>query len=149
MSKFNFSSSLLHLLHRASQIADDLFANHADLSGLTSRQFIVLAAIEGTDGISQTDITGSTGIDRSTLTDLIGRLHAKGLVARNRSRADARSYEVRLTAQGQALLDLAIPVVLQIDERLIRMASPEGKAQDVPLLAGISAIASRHASSND
>lgn len=147
MQRFDFSSSLLHLLHRASQIADDLFANQAEFGSLTSRQFIVLAAIKGTDGISQTDITSATGIDRSTLTDLVGRLHAKGLVERNRSRADARSYEVRLTAEGEALLDVAIPLVREIDERLMRMASPEGKVQDVKLVAGISAIASRHGSS--
>ncbi len=147
MKKFDFASSLLHLLHRASQIADDLFANQAEFGGLTSRQFIVLAAIKGTDGISQTDITTSTGIDRSTLTDLIGRLNAKGLVARKRSLADARSYEVRLTEEGEALLDAAIPLVREIDERLMRMASPEGKMQDVKLIAGISAIVSRHTGS--
>lgn len=148
MGGFDLNSSLLHLLHRASQIADDLFANQQELSGLTSRQFIVLAAIKGRDGISQTDITASTGIDRSTLTDLVGRLHARQLVARNRSRLDARTYEVRLTAEGEALLEAAIPVVRQIDERLMLMASPNGKAHDTRLLAGISAIATRHAGSS-
>ncbi len=147
MNAFDYSSSLLHLLHRASQIADDLFENQQRFNGLTSRQFIVLAAIKGTDGISQTDITTATGIDRSTLTDLVGRLQAKGLVARDRSRLDAGSYEVRLTPEGEALLEAAIPIVQQIDERLMRMASPAAKAQDVQMLAGIAAIVSGNAES--
>ena len=147
MKAFDYSSSLLHLLHRASQIADDLFENQQQFNGLTSRQFIVLAAIKGTDGISQTDITTATGIDRSTLTDLVGRLQAKGLVARDRSRLDAGSYEVRLTPEGEALLEAAIPIVQQIDERLMRMASPAAKAQDVQMLAGIAAIVSGNAES--
>ena len=148
MNGFNFNSSLLHLLHRASQIADDLFANHQELNDLTSRQFIVLAAIRGTDGISQTDITAATKIDRSTLTDLVSRLQARGLVERNRSRMDARSYEVRLTANGEALLEVAIPIVQQIDDILMRMASPEGKSQGVEMRAGIAAIASKYARSS-
>ncbi len=148
MGGFDFNSSLLHLLHRASQIADDMFASHQGLNGLTSRQFIVLAAIKGRDGISQTDITTATGIDRSTLTDLVGRLNSRGLVARNRSRLDARSYEVRLTAEGEALLEATIPAVRQIDERLMLMASPSGKAENLQVLAGISAITSRHASAS-
>lgn len=134
---FDFTGSLLHLLHRASQIADDLFSSRKELEGLTSRQFIVLAAVKGRDGISQTDITLATGIDRSTLTDLVGRLHAKGLVARNRSRIDARSYEVRLTAEGDAVLAAAIPIVKEIDRRLMESAPPAAKDELVKLLGFI------------
>ena len=59
---FTLASSLLHLLHRASQIADDLFASHHQLDGLTSRQLVVLAAISSREGASQTDITAMTGV---------------------------------------------------------------------------------------
>lgn len=134
-SDFDFKESLLHLLHRSSQIADDLFASRKELDGLTSRQFIVLAAVKNRDGISQTDITLATGIDRSTLTDLVGRLHAKGLVARNRSRFDARSYEVRLTPEGDAVLSAAIPLVQEIDRRLMERA-PAGAREELARLLG-------------
>lgn len=138
---FDFTSSLLHLLHRASQIADDLFARHDELGGLTSRQFIVLAAVKGNSGTSQTDITLATGIDRSTLTDLIGRLNAKGLVIRNRSRTDARSYEVRLSPEGERILDLAFPVVRSIDERLLAGASDSQRTAALMLLTSIAETA--------
>ena len=116
---FSLDGSLLHLLHRASQLADDIFASHPELDGLTSRQFIVLAAISAREGASQTDITEMTGVDRSTLTDLIARLQGKGMVARNRSQHDARSYEVRLTAAGRKALAVAMPIAQSVDKRLL------------------------------
>ena len=58
--------SVLHLLHRAGQRADGLFARHAGIA-LTPRQFIILQAVAEGDGLSQTDIMAATGIDRSSI----------------------------------------------------------------------------------
>lgn len=127
--EFSLQSSLLHLLHRATQIADDHFASQSGLDGLTSRQLIVLAAISGREGASQTDIADVTGIDRSTLTDLIGRMQSKGLVQRNRARHDARSYEVRLTAAGRTSLASAIPIARVVDEQILA-AIPDAKRRE-------------------
>ena len=129
--------SLLHLLHRASQVADDIFAGHAELNGLTSRQFIVLAAISAREGASQTDITEVTGVDRSTLTDLIGRLQSRGLVARKRSQNDARSYEVRLTLKGRNLLVAAVPIARNVDERLLASLPAKARKEFVEQLQGM------------
>ena len=129
--------SLLHLLHRASQVADDIFAGHPELKGLTSRQFIVLAAISAREGASQTDITEVTGVDRSTLTDLIGRLQSRGLVARKRSQHDARTYEVRLTSDGRKLLVAAVPIARGVDERLLSSLPTKARKEFVEHLHGM------------
>ena len=55
----------LHLLHRASQRADGLFARHVRDTDLTPRQFAVLQAVAAKSGLSQTEIMAVTGIDRS------------------------------------------------------------------------------------
>lgn len=134
---FALDTSLLHLLHRASQIADDYFVGHSELDGLTSRQLVVLAAIRAREGASQTDITELTGVDRSTLTDLIGRLQSRGLVLRNRAKHDARSYEVHLTTAGRDALESAAPIALAAEELLTRALSVADRKAFTQLLRAI------------
>jgi DNA-binding MarR family transcriptional regulator len=126
---YEFNESLMHLVHRASQIAEEQFAalaEKAELGTLTARQFIVLAAIGMSEGQSQVAVTDLTGIDRSTMTDIIGRLQSRGLVSRSRSRQDARSYEVILTAVGRKQLAAARAVAFKVDAQLLD-AIPAGK----------------------
>ncbi len=116
--------SALHLLHRAGQCADELFAIQIGQSDLTPRQFVVLKAVAASDEPSQTTLVEKTGIDRSTLADIVRRLVAKGLLQRKRTRRDARMYAVRLTDKGLAALKSADPVARVTDERLLSALPP-------------------------
>jgi len=108
-----------HLLHRALQLALDIYAVDAVSGGLTQRQFAVLCAVANDEGLSQTGLVRATGIDRSTLADMVARMIAKGLLARERSAADARANTVRLTELGRAALHAAAPRVEAADQRLL------------------------------
>jgi DNA-binding MarR family transcriptional regulator len=99
-------ASPLHLLHRAGQRADSLFARHVGGHGFTPRQFAVLQAVAKADGLSQTAIMMATGIDRSGTAELVRRLVANGLLQRRRTKEDARAYAVRLTPQGKRMLSI-------------------------------------------
>jgi MarR family len=68
--------SPLHLLHRASQRVDEFHAATHDLD-ITPRQFLVLANIEKRGGLSQTTLVERTGIDRSTMADVIRRVQRR------------------------------------------------------------------------
>ena len=118
MSSYELKTSLVHLLHRASQVADDLFAGAQDAGDLTPRQFAVLATIAARDGLSQTQIVDLTGVDRSTMADIVHRLKQKGLITRQRSRLYARAYSVRLSQSGRKTLEAATRGARQIEERL-------------------------------
>jgi DNA-binding MarR family transcriptional regulator len=108
-----------HLLHRALQLALDIYAMDQDSSALTQRQFAVLCAVANDEGLSQTGLVRATGIDRSTLADMVARMITKGLLARERSAADARANTVRLTELGRTILDAAAPRVEAADQRLL------------------------------
>jgi DNA-binding MarR family transcriptional regulator len=108
-----------HLLHRALQLALDIYALDSEAGALTQRQFAVLCAVADDEGLSQTGLVRATGIDRSTLADMVARMIAKGLLTRERSVADARANTVRLTALGRARLDAAKPRVAAADQRLL------------------------------
>lgn len=111
--------SALHLLHRAGQCADDLFARNVGKSDLTPRQFAVLRMVAKVEDLSQTALVEATGIDRSTLADIVRRLVDRGLLQRKRTRQDARTYAVRLTASGRNALNSAMPAAATTDEHVL------------------------------
>lgn len=95
------ATSPSHLMHRALQLALDIYAEETGADGLTQRQFAVLEAVSLKAGLTQTELVRMTGIDRSTLADLVTRMTSKGLLERERSTLDARAKAVRLSAEGE------------------------------------------------
>lgn len=76
--------SPMHLLHRTHQAVGQLFVTGMQTNDLTPRQLAVLVAVAENEGLSQTDLVERTGIDRSTLADVVKRLKGKGCqTARN------------------------------------------------------------------
>lgn len=116
---FVASASTFHLLHRAGQLADEAFMLSLGRDGITARQFIVLSIVAREDNPSQTMICAHSGIDRSTLADIVRRLVSRGLLARKRTREDARRYAVRITDAGQRVLDEAMGVARQVEDTLL------------------------------
>lgn len=112
-------NSPLHLLHRAGQCADTLFQSEISALDVTPRQYAALLAVAKSPGSSQSDLVTATGIDRSTMADLIRRLEKRGLVRRRRTREDARAYAIALTEEGQRVLKAAVPAATRADAKLL------------------------------
>ncbi|MFI5908734.1 MarR family winged helix-turn-helix transcriptional regulator [Dactylosporangium sp. NPDC051541] len=74
-----------------------------DELGLTYPQYLVLLALWERDERTVKDLGAALRLDSSTLSPLLKRLEATGLVARERRTDDERSVTVRLTTQGEAL----------------------------------------------
>ena len=110
-----------HLLHRALQLALDIYVAETGPVAITQRQYAVLAAVAADEGLSQTELVRTTGIDRSTLADLVGRMIAKGYLERQRSPDDARANTVKLGEAGRAVLQAAQPRVAAADERILAL----------------------------
>ena len=115
------AASPSHLMHRVLQLALDIYAEETGPDGLTQRQFAVLEAVSQKSGLTQTDLVRATGIDRSTLADLVSRMTTKGLLDREKSAIDARAKAVSLSAAGQTALDAARPKVEAADKRILAL----------------------------
>lgn len=100
---YRLAISVSHLLHRAEQLAAERFTQLVN-GAVTLRQFALLAAIAENAGQSQAELVRATGIDRSTLADMMKALEKRGLVQRSPSSADARANAVHLTQSGAAVL---------------------------------------------
>jgi len=113
------NKSPLHLLHRVRQCAGELF--QAEMAGIdiTARQYVVLATVAQKDGLSQQEIIDRTGIDRSTVSQVVQTMIRKGLLKRRRTREDARAYAITLTSYGRDVLKACEPIVTRIDAALI------------------------------
>ena len=123
-----FSRSPSHFLKRAAQYANLIYMGEVGKSGLTQRQFTVLLAVDNNDGKSQTELVKITGIDRSTLADLVARLLAQGYLQRKRTKDDGRTNAIRITTIGKKMLKMAQPGADEVDKYLMSLiASSERK----------------------
>lgn len=97
---FTLFSNVNYLLRRAHGRADALFAEAMRGVGITPRQAALLHAVGRADGSSVSDLTRVTGMDRGTLSDMIPRLVARGLLTESRSESDGRAKALALTPSG-------------------------------------------------
>jgi DNA-binding MarR family transcriptional regulator len=124
-TSFDIGRSVVHLLHRADQCTAEAFMLALAHRDLTPRQFAVLVAVAARESATQTTITDDTGIDRSTMVDVVRRLMKRGLLQRRRSRSDARAYIVRLTDEGRRVVQAAGPEAVQVDKAIMTALAPE------------------------
>ena len=78
--------------------------------GLTYTQYLVMLVLWETDEISVTEICRRLCLDSGTLTPLLKKMEAAGLLLRSRSLEDERSVIITLTEKGTALRDDAAPI---------------------------------------
>jgi DNA-binding MarR family transcriptional regulator len=129
------TGSIAHLLHRAGQHAEGVFAR--ELPALTPRQFAILVCLNGHSVLSQSDMVARTGIDRSTVADLVRRVAKKGLLRRRRNREDARAYDVELTNAGRATLRSIEPKARRVEATILSALSQNERKAFLEALAVI------------
>lgn len=82
--------------------------------GLTYPQYLALLVLWDQDDLTVKEIGRRLFLDSGTLTPLLKRLEAAGLVRRARDPHDERQVRVRLTARGKELEDRAAPIMAQL-----------------------------------
>jgi len=117
--EFRLSDSPSHLLRRAQQYVSESFLKTSLADSVTLRQTVVLAAVAESEGLSQTELVHATGVDRSTLAEMIARMEKKGLVVRSAAERDGRAKSVYLTTAGRTALAEAIPAIIAVDQALL------------------------------
>jgi DNA-binding MarR family transcriptional regulator len=138
---FDLSQAPSHLLRRCVQYANDLFSHEPGASDLTKQQFTVLLAVERNEGMSQTDLVTITGIDRSTLAEMIRRMIEKGLLDRERTESDQRANSVRIAAGGRKALRGARSANERVERNLLSALSSSDRARFVRMLETVVADA--------
>lgn len=92
----------IRLLAECYHAFEQLSGAHVRELGLTPAQFDIIATLGDTRGMSSKELGEKTLITKGTLTGVVDRLEARGLVRRVGSTDDRRSTIVQLTQGGQA-----------------------------------------------
>ncbi len=102
----------LRQLIRCTQAFERFSGAHVKKMGLTESQFDVIATLGNTTGMTCKALGERTLITKGTLTGVLDRMEARGLVSRKPDVDDARRTHIALTRKGTALFDEAFPAHL-------------------------------------
>ncbi len=105
---------------------------------LTPRQFALLLTLAQRPGLTQTELVEQTGIDRSTVGDMIDRLVRRGLVRRRRSGRDQRANTLAILPAGATALREALPAV---ERAQLRIMAPLPQAMRGAFMAALQLMA--------
>ena len=96
-------NQLCFALYSASLAMTKLYKPLLDELGLTYPQYLVMLVLWEGDGLMVSELGQRLHLDSGTLTPLLKRLEAAGLVSRMRDVADERRVRIHLTAAGRRL----------------------------------------------
>ncbi|KAA6437966.1 MarR family transcriptional regulator [Agrococcus sediminis] len=86
--------------------------------GLSHPQYLVMLALWGSRPLSLRQLSEQLRLEPATLSPLVKRLEAAGLVERSRRADDVRTLDITLTERGVALREQALAVPTMMAERL-------------------------------
>ena len=92
-------------------------SGHVRTLGLTESQFDVVATLGNTTGMTCKELGERTLITKGTLTGVLDRMEARGLITRRVDANDARRTHIALTAEGEALFADVFPAHMKHLER--------------------------------
>jgi DNA-binding MarR family transcriptional regulator len=93
---------------------------------LTMSQLKLLLILTHLDGASSQELAGRAGVSLATLTGIVDRLVAQGLVRRSEDPKDRRVRRLQLTAAGAEQVDRLIAAGEERQQRLLARLDPEG-----------------------
>ncbi|MFA6155171.1 MarR family winged helix-turn-helix transcriptional regulator [Mesorhizobium sp.] len=90
-------------IYSAGHAFNRVYRRHLERVGLTYPQYLVMVALWSRDNVTVGHLGERSSLDTSTLTPMIKRMEAMGLLERTRDTADERRVLVALTDRGRAV----------------------------------------------
>ena len=135
------ADNLLALIYKLSKFSNDRIGRQLGDRDWTFRQVQLLEAIDQNQGCSQLILSKDTGIDTSTVSDMMQRLARRHLIVRRRSRADSRAYTIWITPLGQKVLKDSKIVLSALENNLLGSLSGDQRTQFISLVRLVAAEA--------
>lgn len=122
-------------LAQASIVTDQVFDEQVRRRGaLRPVEFTLLALVQANPDVTARQLARALGVTPPNVAIGLDRLESRGLVARERSTADARMQHVRVTRAGAALVDRSVQAVLEGEAAALASLSAAERAMLVELL---------------
>lgn len=129
----------MELRNKTFHLLRQLFQQHTArwqhaLPDLTKPQYAVMRAIAERPGIEQINLMEAAVSTKATLAEMLSRMEKRGLVRRENDPLDKRRRFVYLTTEGEALLNVTMPLGNQVDEEFLGRLNDEERAQFARLI---------------
>jgi DNA-binding MarR family transcriptional regulator len=140
MDAHTYEERIVYLLRR---IAHLLYTHSRQLvrrCGLTAPQLVTLHALMRNGDVSANELARVVALSPSTLTGILDRLEAKGLVERSRSLTDRRSVTVAATGRAEEWFDGDLSLLSAGFSSRLEELSPDEKESIVQALHRLAAL---------
>ena len=108
--RFKLENQLCFRLYTASRLITQAYHPLLSNHGLTYPQYLVLLVLWEKDAQPVNDIAKRLLLETNTVTPLLKRMEAEGVVTRTQGTKDARQTIVKLTAKGRGLQEKLMDV---------------------------------------
>ena len=128
---------LLFLISDVGRLLRTYADQKARLHGMTRAQWAVLLRLERREGLKQSELAEALDIQPITLTRLVDRLCANGLIERRADPNDRRAKKLYLTPAARPLIDRIVDRVEELSETVLDGIAPaRGRPDAVEVRAG-------------
>ncbi|WP_342327525.1 MarR family transcriptional regulator [Pedobacter sp. FW305-3-2-15-E-R2A2] len=118
MENLKLENQLCFPIYALSRQITALYRPHLEALELTYPQYLVMLALWEHETVTVKQLGKLLWLDSGTLTPLLKRMEENGLLSRNRSEADERVVNIRISAKGTALKQLALSIPEAIKDAL-------------------------------
>ena len=98
-------NQLCFALYSATHALTRAYRNALESTGITYTQYLVMLALWESNQLTVKSVADRLDLDSASLTPILKRLEAAGLLSRMRNKSDERVVEITLTNKGIALQD--------------------------------------------
>ena len=117
--QLKLENQLCFPVYAVSRLITREYQPHLEKLGITYPQYLVLMLLWETDGRTVNEIAQRLILNTNTVTPILKRMEALGLIARRRSDEDERRVIVSLTPKGMQLREEAARIPEQLVEGLV------------------------------
>jgi DNA-binding MarR family transcriptional regulator len=103
-------------------------------SGIVQLEWAMIMCIDDVPGIDQRRLSQALGIDRNSVSSILERLEAKGLVERRINGTDKRARELYLTAKARDLQRRFQQKILAANDRILTPLKPGERKPFIDML---------------
>ena len=108
--QLKLENQLCFPLYAVSHLITRRYKPHLDKLGITYPQYLVLLVLWEKDGLTVNEIAGKLILNTNTVTPLLKRMEALGIIRRQRSGADERKVIIGLSEKGKKMREAAADI---------------------------------------
>ena len=107
---------------------------HVNAGGRSGQQHLVVKLYRNDGHMTQRDLQESAGISSGSMSEVVAKLEAAGLIVRSRSDEDRRQQEITLTSKGRERAEVLIERHRAFEEECLACLDDDERLQLVGLL---------------